>query len=71
MCKNVIITYQIVLLIYVLMYINNAIWLYTYMFKGFSGGASGKYLPPNAGDLDEGSILGSGRSPGGGHCKPL
>ena len=42
------------------------------MFKGLSGGASGKYLPPNAGDLgDEGSILGSGRSPGGGHCKPL
>ena len=41
------------------------------MFKGFSGGASGKYLPPNAGDLDEGSILGSGRSPGGRHCNPF
>ena len=40
------------------------------MFKGFSGGASGKYLPPNAGDLDEGSILGSGRSPGEGNALP-
>ena len=31
-----------------------------------------KNLPANAGDIrDVGSIPGSGRSPGGGHCKPL
>ena len=31
-----------------------------------------KKLPDNAGDIrDTGSIPGSGRSPGGGHCNPL
>ena len=31
-----------------------------------------KNPPANAGDIrDVGSILGSGRSPGGGHCNPL
>ena len=31
-----------------------------------------KYLPANAGDVrDTGSILGLGRSPGGGHRNPL
>ena len=31
-----------------------------------------KYLSDNAGDVrDSGSISGSGRSPGGGHGKPL
>ena len=39
---------------------------------GFPGGASGKNLPANAGDIrDAGSIPGSGRSPGGGHDNPL
>ena len=38
----------------------------------FPGGASGKNLPANAGDVrDAGSIPGSGRSCGGGHGKPL
>ena len=31
-----------------------------------------KYLPANAGDVrDTGSVLGLGRSPGGGHSNPL
>ena len=35
---------------------------------GFPAGASGKNLPPNAGDIRHmGSIPGLGRSPGGGH----
>ena len=39
---------------------------------GFPGGASGKNLPANAGDIkDTGSIPGSGRSPEGGHGNPL
>ena len=39
---------------------------------GFPGGISVKNLPANAGDIgDVGSIPGSGRSPGGGHGKPL
>ena len=39
---------------------------------GFPGSASGKEPPANAGDIrDAGSIPGSGRSPGGGHGKPL
>ena len=37
--------------------------------KGFPGGSDGKESACNAGDLD--SILGSGRSPGGGHANPL
>ena len=37
--------------------------------RGFSGGASGKEPPANAGDIsDEGSILESGRSPGDGNA---
>ena len=36
---------------------------------GFPGGSVVKNLPANAGD--EGSIPGSGRSPGGGNGKPL
>ena len=39
---------------------------------GFPGGAGGKNLPANAGDIrDTGSIPGSGRSPGGGTVNPL
>ena len=39
---------------------------------GFPGGTSGKEPPANAGDKrDVGSILGSGRSSGGGHGNPL
>ena len=42
------------------------------MFGGFSGGASGKNLPANAGDTrDVGLIPGSGRSLGEGHGSPL
>ena len=36
---------------------------------GFPGGSAGKESTCNAGDL--GSVPGSGRSPGGGHGKPL
>ena len=40
--------------------------------RGFPGGASGKNLPANAGDIrDAGSVLGSGRSPGEGDGNPL
>ena len=43
--------------------------LYTW---GFPGGASGEEPSGNAGDArDVGSILGSGRSPGGEHGRPL
>ena len=39
---------------------------------GFPGGASGKELPANAGDIgDAGLIPGSGRSSGGRHGNPL
>ena len=39
---------------------------------GFAGGASGKEPPANAGDRrDAGSVLGSGRSSGGGNGNPL
>ena len=39
---------------------------------GFPGGASGKNLPANAGDIrDVSSIPGSGRSPGTGNGNPL
>ena len=39
---------------------------------GFPGGASGKNLPPNAGDVrDAGSVPGSRRSPGEGNGHPL
>ena len=38
----------------------------------FSGGPSGKNLPTNAGDIrDVGSVLGLGRSLGGGHDNPV
>ena len=38
------------------------------LFLGFPGGASGRNLPANAGDIgDTDSIPGSGSSPGGGH----
>ena len=40
-----------------------------YLRLGFSGGSMVKNLHAKAGDL--GSILGSGRSPGGGHGNPL
>ena len=41
------------------------------MYVG-NDGTSGKNLPAIAGDIrDMGSIPGSGRSPGGGHGKPL
>ena len=39
---------------------------------GFPGGSVEKNPPANAGDIgDVGSILGSGRSPGGGNGNPL
>ena len=39
---------------------------------GFPGGSEVKNLPVNAGDIrDVGSVLGWGRSPGGGHGNPL
>ena len=39
--------------------------------RGFPGGASGRKLSANAGDIrDMGLILGSGRSPGRGHSNP-
>ena len=41
-------------------------------FIGFPGDLSGKELPANAADAgDMGSILGAGRSPGGGNDNPL
>ena len=48
--------------------------IYPPLFLGgsFPGGASGKNLPTNAGDVrDAGSVPGSGRSPGGRHGNPL
>ena len=40
--------------------------------KGFRSGSVVKNPPANAGDAgDTGSVLGSGRSPGGGHGNPL
>ena len=40
--------------------------------RGFLGGSVVKNLPANTGDIkDTGSILGLGRSPGGGHGNPL
>ena len=59
-------TWQIVLLI-----------LFPFLYElnqclGFLGGASGKNPPTSAGDIRHVvSILGSGRSPGGGHGNPL
>ena len=42
------------------------------MNRGFPDGLVGKESAYNAGDLrDAGSILGSGRSPGGGNGNPL
>ena len=41
----------------------------TPVFLGFPGGSDGKESSCNAGDLD--SILGLGRTPGGGHGNPL
>ena len=39
---------------------------------GFPGGSVDKEFPSNAGDSgDAGSVLGLGRSPGGGHGNPL
>ena len=43
--------------------------LSTPVLLGFSGGSDSKESPCNVGDL--GSIPGLGRSPGGGHGKPL
>ena len=48
-------------------YIHLCIHLYVYM--GFPGGSDGKEFACNVGDL--GSVPGLGRSPGGGHGKPL
>ena len=49
------------------------VWIqWTNVCKGFIGGTSGKGLTCQSGDLrDTVSILGSGRSPGEGHGKPL
>ena len=50
----------------------NIYWAILCYEWGFPGVSSGKNLPANAGDTrDAGSIPGSGRSPGEGHCKPL
>ena len=44
----------------------------SYLFMGFPAGTVVKNLPANAGgSRDEGSIPGSGRSPGGGNGNPL
>ena len=43
-----------------------------YLVLGFPGGASGKELPENAGDIrDMGSVPGWGRSSGEGNGNPL
>ena len=43
-----------------------------FLYPGFPGGASGKEPTCNAGNIrDEGSIPGSGRSPGRGYDNPL
>ena len=43
-----------------------------YYHEGFLGGSTGKESAYNAGDTgDRSLILGSGRSPGGGHSNPL
>ena len=39
--------------------------------KGFPGDSVVENPPANAGDTGDGSIAGSGRSPGGGHGYPL
>ena len=45
---------------------------YQEILEGFHGGSVLKNLPANAGDTGTaGSILGLGRSPGGGHGNPL
>ena len=48
-------------------------WLtHTVLEQGFLGGARGKNLPANAGNIrDMGAIPGLGRSPGEGHGNPL
>ena len=48
------------------------VWHISVLHWGFPGGSVGKNPPANAGDAgDEGSIRGSGRSPGGGNGNPL
>ena len=48
------------------------IWETLHELSGFPGGLAVKNLPAKAGDVrDTGSILGSGRSSGGGHGNPL
>ena len=48
------------------------VFVNAYYYLGFPGGASGKEPTCHAGDVREvGLILGSGRSPGGGHGIPL
>ena len=47
-------------------------YYYLCTYRGFPGGASGKNLPGNAGDVgDTGSIPGLGRSPEVGNGNPL
>ena len=45
------------------------IYIYSFSFKDFPGGSEVKVSACNAGD--QGSILGSGRSPGEGNGNPL
>ena len=46
--------------------------MYKYVYKGFPDGTMIKNLPANSGDArDEGSVSGSGRSPGEGNGNPL
>ena len=45
------------------------VYIYIYIFMGFSGGSVVKNLPANAGDA--GLTLRSGRSPGEGNGNPL
>ena len=51
---------------------NDGEYLSLLVIMGFPGGSLGKESACNAGDEGHlGSIPGSGRSPGGGHCNPL
>ena len=49
--------------------VQRMVWIDPISLLGFSGGLDGKETACNAGDT--GLIPGSGRSPGGGHSKPL
>ena len=61
-----------VLMLISLLYLPCGIWHCSSILLGFQGGSVVKNPPVSAGDArDVGLILGSGRSPGGGHGNPL